>query len=38
MGKTQNGIITFGATAPLASANNPISNNNGFDGSVSASV
>ncbi|GAA4461372.1 hypothetical protein GCM10023093_05910 [Nemorincola caseinilytica] len=31
-----NGYITFGATAPLPSFANPISNNNGFDGSVSA--
>ena len=33
---SSNGYITFGATAPIASTNNPIANNNGFDGCVSA--
>lgn len=31
-----NGYVTFGATAPLASISTPMSNNNGFDGCISA--
>ena len=32
---SSNGFVTFGANSPLASNNNPIGQNDGFDGSVS---